>query len=120
MGVDAVRNGRCIAVDLNERDILGLIGKRPATIVVGVVGGQGFLFGRGNQQLSGRVIEAVGIDAIVALASLEKLSSLPAKCLLVDTGEERLDAALSGYIKVLVSGVRTVLMPVKQACCPFP
>ena len=117
LGVDAVRNGRRVALDLNERSILDLIRNRPARIVVSVVGGQGFLFGRGNQQLSSRVIRAVGIDAIVAVASLQKLSSLPANCLLVDTGDEGIDAALSGYFKVLVSDVRTVLMPVKGARC---
>ncbi len=115
LGVDAVRNGRRVALDLNERSILDLIRNQPARIVVSVVGGQGFLFGRGNQQLSSRVIRAVGIDAIVAVASLQKLSSLPANCLLVDTGDEGIDAALSGYFKVLVSDVRTVLMPVQGA-----
>ena len=118
LGVDAVRNGRCIGVDLNERSILDLIRNRPARIVVSVVGGQGFLFGRGNQQLSSRVIQAAGIDDIVAVSSLEKLSSLSAKCLLVDTGDERLDEALSGYIKVLVSDVRTVVMRVGDARSP--
>ncbi len=116
LGIDAVRYGRRFALDLNERQILDLLSDGPARIVVGVVGGQGFLFGRGNQQLSSRVIGEVGADAIVAISSFEKLVALPGNCLLVDTGDDRLDEALSGYLKVFVSDVRTVLMPVRNAC----
>lgn len=115
LGIDAVRNGRPVALDLNERQILDLLPGGPARIVVGVVGGQGFLFGRGNQPLSSRVIGAVGADAIVVISSMEKLVALPGKCLLVDTGDDRLNEALSGYRRVLVSGVKTVLMPVRNA-----
>ena len=68
-------DGRCLTKDVNEQGILELIGNRPARIVVSIVGGQGFLFGRGNQQLSARVIRAVGTDNIVAVSSLEKLTT---------------------------------------------
>ncbi len=115
LGIDAVGNGRCVARDLSEKGILDLIGAGPARIVVSVVGGQGFLFGRGNQPLSPRVIETVGTGNIVVLSSLEKLMSLPGPCLLVDTGDERLDGKLAGYIKVRVSNARTVVMPVRSA-----
>ena len=114
LGVDAVRGGRCVALDVNELEILELLRNRSARIVVGVVGGQGFLFGRGNQQLSARVIAEVGTDAIVVVASMEKLAALPGQCLLVDTGNDGLDEALSGYVNVFVSEVRTVLMPVRH------
>jgi len=115
LGVDAVVDGRCLAKDLNEQGILELIGNRPARIVVSVVGGQGFLFGRGNQQLSPRVIRAVGTDNIVVVSSLEKLTTLFDKCLLVDTGDEDLDNDLAGHMPVIVSGTRTVMMPVRNA-----
>lgn len=115
LGVDAVADGQCLGRDLNEQAILELIEDRPARIVVSVVGGQGFLFGRGNQQLSARVIRQVGTDNIVVISSLEKLTALPRSCLLVDTGDERLDAELAGHMKILVSGVRTAMMPVKNA-----
>ena len=114
LGIDAVSNGRCLAKDLSERGILDLIGDAKARIVVSIVGGQGFLFGRGNQQFSPEVIEAVGTENIVVLSSLEKLTSLSGQCLLVDTGDERLDSLLAGYIKVRVSNARTVVMPVRN------
>lgn len=115
LGIDAVQNGCRLAEDVNEWDILELIRDRPARIVVSVVGGQGFLFGRGNQPLSARVIRAVGTDNIVVVSSLEKLTSLSGKCLLVDTGDDTLDADLAGYVKVIVSSGRTVMMPVRHA-----
>jgi predicted polyphosphate/ATP-dependent NAD kinase len=115
LGVDAVRAGRCIALDLNERDILELIDEQPSRIVVSIVGGQGFLFGRGNQQLSARVLRKVGIDNIVVVSSLQKLTALAGHRLLVDTGDEQLDRDLAGHIAVIVSGARTVMMPVRNA-----
>ena len=115
LGIDAVRSGRCIGSDLNERQILALLRNRPARIVVSVVGGQGFLFGRGNQPLSASAIRSVGLENIVVVSSLEKLTALPEGCLLVDTGEAALDEALAGYLKVRVGGVKTVLMPVRSA-----
>ncbi len=115
LGVDAAAEGRCLAEDLGERDILGLLRGRPARILLSVVGGQGFLFGRGNQQFSPKVIRAVGLDQIFVVASLEKLAALPEQCLLVDTGDERLDDQLAGFREVIVSGGRTVLMPVRNA-----
>ena len=114
LGIDAIRNGKLLAKDLNEGDILDLIAGKPARIVLSVVGGQGFLFGRGNQQLSPTVISQVGAENIVIVSSLEKLAGLPGNCLLVDTGDEDVDAELAGYLPVIVSEARTVMMPVKS------
>lgn len=114
LGIDAAANGECLGLDLNELSILQLIQGRPSRIVVGVVGGQGFLFGRGNQQLSPRVIREVGTDNLLIVSSLQKLAELPGRCLLVDTGDEELDDELAGFRRVIVSGVRTVMMPVRH------
>lgn len=115
LGVDAFKGGQLISKDINEQDILELIDKRPSRIVISIVGGQGFLFGRGNQQLSARVIREVGIKNIYIISSMEKLAGLSSKCLLVDTGDEDLDDSLGGHIPVLVSGKRTVIMPIKNS-----
>ncbi len=115
MGVDAVRHGSCLATDIAEREILQLLGGHGCgRIVVSVVGGQGFLFGRGNQQLSPRVIRRVGKDNIDIISSLEKLTALPSGCLLVDTGDEAVDEELSGHMPVVVSGNRTAMMPIRS------
>ena len=115
LGVDAVRHGSRLATDIGEREILQLLGRHGCgRIVVSVVGGQGFLFGRGNQQLSARVIRRVGKGNIVIVSSLEKLTALPSGCLLVDTGDEALDEELSGHLPVIVSRSRTAMMPVRS------
>ena len=114
LGIDAVRHGSCLATDIGEREILRLLGRHGCgRIVVSVVGGQGFLFGRGNQQLSATVIRRVGKANIDIVSSLEKLTALPWGCLLVDTGDEALDEELSGHLPVLVSGNRTAMMPIR-------
>ena len=114
LGVDAVRHGEVLGIDLGERDILELIEDRASRIVVTIVGGQGFLFGRGNQPLSPAVIRSAGIDNIVIVAAQDKLATLPGNCLLVDTGDAELDRELSGYRNVFVSARRSVMMPVRH------
>ena len=114
LGVDAVQEGRRLALDLNEAGILDLVEEFPARLVMGVIGGQGFLFGRGNQQFSGRVIRRVGIENLTVLSSMEKLMALPGRRLLVDTGDAGLDRLLRGFIRVSVGAKRTLLMPVES------
>ncbi len=102
LGVDVVLNKRLVAGDVNERDLMELTRGRRARIVVTVIGGQGYILGRGNQQLSPEVIRQVGKDNIVVVASMDKLASLGGRPLLVDTGDADLDQALSGYTKATV------------------
>ncbi|MHC4891235.1 MAG: ATP-NAD kinase, partial [Planctomycetota bacterium] len=85
----------------NERQILEAIRGKTAQIIVTPIGGQGFIFGRGNQQISPEVIRRVGLDNIVVVATAGKLRSL--KGLRVDTGDPNLDDALrSRKLKVVV------------------
>lgn len=99
-GVDLVAEGRLLASDCGEQQILEAMNGRRARIIVGVIGGQGYLFGRGNQQISADVIRRVGRENIVVLASRSKLLSLSDGCLFVDTGDSELDQMLAGYIPV--------------------
>ncbi|MFQ5831947.1 MAG: ATP-NAD kinase family protein [Candidatus Thorarchaeota archaeon] len=88
--------------DVNEQTILNLIddfGK--AWIVVSPIGHQGMLFGRGNQQISPRIIEKVGKDRILVICTPAKLRGIDGGTLKVDTGEERIDEILRGYIRVI-------------------
>jgi predicted polyphosphate/ATP-dependent NAD kinase len=105
LGVDAVENGEVIAADLDERALLELAADR---LILGVVGGQGSLLGRGNQQLSPRVLRR--IPEVIVLAAADKLVHLT--CLRVDTGDDALDAELSGYIRVHTAPGRTTVMRV--------
>jgi predicted polyphosphate/ATP-dependent NAD kinase len=66
-----------------------------------VIGGQGHVFGRGNQQFSPRVIRAVGRDNITIVAAKSKIAGLHGRPLLVDTNDPRLDVELSGYHSIM-------------------
>ncbi|MDH4108294.1 MAG: NAD(+)/NADH kinase [Gammaproteobacteria bacterium] len=113
LGVDAVSDGRLAAADLTAAQALDFVRKHPdSLLVVGVVGGQGFLFGRGNQQCSPAVLREVGKARILVVASLEKLATLPERRLYVDSGDDALDAELSGYLPVVVGYRRSALVPV--------
>jgi predicted polyphosphate/ATP-dependent NAD kinase len=99
LGVDVVRNGNLLAADATEQHLLTVLAEADnvATIIVTAIGGQGYIFGRGNQQLSARVIRAVGVDNIVVVAAKSKLSGLQGRPLLVDTNDLQLDLELCGY-----------------------
>ncbi|USZ73702.1 ATP-NAD kinase family protein [Natronosalvus halobius] len=114
LGVDAVRNGELVGSDLNERELLELADGVPAHIVVGVIGGQGFIFGRGNQQLSPRVIKAIGVANITVVATETKLLSLGDGVLRVDTGDESLNESLSGYRRVVTGNASQMVIRVAQ------
>jgi predicted polyphosphate/ATP-dependent NAD kinase len=112
LGVDAVRAGRILGADLGERDLLALLGDEPATLIVGVVGGQGALFGRGNQQLSPAVLRRIGTGNIQVVAGMHKLLALDPPWLRVDTGEPALDSELTGYRRIHIAPNRTLVYKV--------
>ena len=104
LGVDAIKNGRLVAEDADERTLLGLIEKeKDMRIIVSPIGAQGFVFGRGNQQLSADVIRRVGIHNIILAATPHKLRETPA--FYIDTGDPELNETFGGSIQV-VSGYR--------------
>lgn len=114
LGVDVVLNKELIANDVNERQLLELIEDRRAYIVVTVIGGQGYIFGRGNQQISSRVIRKVGKENIIIVATRSKMASLGQKPLLVDTGDPETDAILSGYVRVVTGYYEQMLAGVSS------
>lgn len=101
LGVDIVLNQQLVASDVDEKTILSIIDGQPAKMVLTVIGGQGHVFGRGNQQLSASIIRQVGKDNIVLLATSEKLRSLEKRPMIADTGDVLLDQALSGLYAVI-------------------
>jgi predicted polyphosphate/ATP-dependent NAD kinase len=113
LGTDLVRGRRLVARDANERTILDrAAGGHRLKIIVGVIGGQGYVFGRGNQELSPAVIRRAGRGSITILASEQKLLALEDKRLLVDTGDRALDQELAGYWRVVVGPQEDMVMKV--------
>lgn len=107
LGVDVWRDGEVLARDATEAEICAVLDS-PSTIVVSPIGGQGFVFGRGNHQLSPAVIEAA--DEIEIVASPEKLDQIGS--LRVDTDDNALNEALRGWKRVRTGRVTTRLMKI--------
>lgn len=109
LGIDVVQAGRLVLADASERELLDLLERDPATLLVGVVGGQGAVVGRGNQQLSPGVIRKIGIENVEIVGGLDKLLALDPPVLHVDTGDPALDTELCGYRRVHVAPGRTLV-----------
>jgi predicted polyphosphate/ATP-dependent NAD kinase len=101
LGVDLVVNRQLISADASEETILKATENRPFKIIVTPIGGQGYIFGRGNHQLSHRVLNRAGKKNIIVAATQEKLMRLRGERLLVDTGDESTDQMLRGYIRII-------------------
>jgi predicted polyphosphate/ATP-dependent NAD kinase len=98
LGVDVVCNRKLLQADVSEEGILQLLGESaaPVSIIVTAIGGQGYIFGRGNQQFSPAVIRKVGLVNIIVVATKSKIADLASRPLLVDTNEPALDQEFSG------------------------
>ena len=103
LGVDVVLDRELVARDADEATLLTLLQDHAgdACIVVTVIGGQGHVFGRGNQQFSPAVIHAVGEKNIVIVAAKSKITALEGRPLLLDTNDAQLDRELAGYYPVI-------------------
>jgi len=110
LGTDLVLDRAIVGRDAGERTILDGAKGHGLRIVVGVIGGQGYVFGRGNQELSPAVIRLAGRDGITILASQQKLLALEDQRLLVDTGDPALDRSLTGYWRVTVGPQEDMMM----------
>lgn len=118
LGVDLVQGGKLLKADTTEHEILLALSALPAgsgaELIITPIGGQGHLFGRGNQQLSPAVIRAVGKAHICVVATAEKLRSLNGRPLLLDTGDQALNRLLSGYLPVITAFEEKVIYAVSD------
>lgn len=103
LGVDVLLAKGLLASDVDEQKLLELIAASSGRvkIVVTAIAGQGYVFGRGNQQFSAEVIRAVGLENICIVAAKSKITGLDRRPLLVDTNDRELDLALAGYYRVI-------------------
>ena len=112
MGVNVLKQDGLLAADVDADQLLELVSSAPgARVAVTPIGGQGFLLGRGNQQISPEVLRAVGVDRLVVVATEAKLAALGGRPLLVDTGDDALDRAFPRYARVVTGRRRSILYP---------
>lgn len=112
LGVDAIYNKKLVRSDLNEAQLLNMIEGKKARIIISVIGQQGYVFGRGNQQISPKVIKQIGKENIIILATVNKILSLNGRPLLVDTGDDEVDRMLCGYAQVVTGYEDRVVLKV--------
>lgn len=114
LGVDVIQEQTLIKNDVTEPELWALIesSEQEIKLVITLIGGQGHIFGRGNQQLSPRIIKRVGKSNIIIIATKAKLMALNSRPLIVDTGSNEVDQLLSGFMPVTTGYNDQVLYPV--------
>lgn len=100
LGVDLVKNGELIAADCTSEQLLALTKGRPTKIIVTVIGGQGHIIGRGNQQLSSELLLRVGKENLQVIATKTKLNALQGRALICDSNDEQVNELFSGVIAI--------------------
>ena len=127
LGIDVQgpeENGaRALHGDLNEQQLIEVLSKhvdedgtpRPRLLLLSPMGGQGFLIGRGNLQLSPDVLRIIGNDNILGVATPAKLIGLSA--VRIDTGDSALDEEfqIKRFIKILQGFRTTRLIRIEEA-----
>jgi len=97
-----------IHTDLNEQELIQILSSHNGEklLLLSPMGGQGFLIGRGNLQLSPEVLRMIGIESILGVATPAKLMGL--SHVRIDTGDESLDDEFRTrkFVKML-QGYRT-------------
>ncbi|MFD0891779.1 ATP-NAD kinase family protein, partial [Streptosporangium algeriense] len=120
LGVDVVQDGALVAADVTDRQLLGLVDGRETHAVVSVIGGQGFVLGRGNQQISPAVLRKImASGGLVVLATRRKLAGLGGRPLLADTGDPATDALVEGYVPVITGHRESALYRIRPATEEF-
>ena len=114
LGIDCVHGGEVIANDMTEADILELQSRHQGKVklVITVIGGQGHIIGRGNQQISAKVLSQLDKDDIFIIATKTKLKELDGKSLIVDSDDSEQNQRLAGVIRVITGYEDFVLYPV--------
>ncbi|MEN9516135.1 MAG: hypothetical protein RLZZ159_1, partial [Actinomycetota bacterium] len=115
-GVDAFISGSCIGMDLTELEILRLLSiHEDSELITGVIGGQGFLFGRGNQQISVSVINSISWSRITIIAAESKLLGLFPVELYVDFAEVTNNSQMPRFAKVRTAPGKEMLVRLRSS-----
>ena len=108
LGIDITVGGNIIGSDLNENEILSALKEHQGDVMLllSPMGGQGFLIGRGNLQLSPDVLRIIGVNRVLGIVTPAKMLTL--RSLRIETGDSEMDKRFSDkkYLKVL-QGYRT-------------
>ncbi len=100
LGIDALYQKKTIQQDLSEEDILKLMETYPRVqIILSPIGSQGFILGRGNQQISPRVLARTGPSNLIVIATPAKLQLT--RKMYLDSGDPTINASFGDTISVV-------------------
>jgi predicted polyphosphate/ATP-dependent NAD kinase len=108
LGFDLMRDGEVVGLDVDAAELARQVGP-DSVLVITFTRNQGFLIGRGNQQLTPEVLRTIARSDIWVVGSRTKLKSLEGRPLLVDSGAVDVDERLAGVIEI-ISGYDDVLL----------
>lgn len=108
LGIDLIKNGKLVEEDLDRARILHYASLENCSLVVSPLGGQNFLFGRGNRQIDGSVIEAIGFENVIIIAGTEKM--MECRDLLVDLPGSN----LPDFVRVISGYGRYRIVPLRK------
>lgn len=102
LGFMGLIDGQVICHPCSSMELIEIINNRIDTrLVLTPIGGSGFLIGRGNKELTPRIVRLLlSKEKIIVVATKRKIRSI--KQLLVDTGSREIDSLLEGYMRVVV------------------
>jgi predicted polyphosphate/ATP-dependent NAD kinase len=106
LGVDVYHGRKLIARDATAAELECITAHQKARALVTCIGGQGHVFGRGNQQFSARVLTALGLERVTVLATSHKIATLKGRPFIADVGDARAAACMTGFVRV-VTGYRS-------------
>lgn len=101
LGVDVINDGKLIASDVTEEELFSYALTGKLHVIVTPIGGQGFIFGRGNHQFSARVLRHAGRERITIISPLSKLLSIGDGVFHADLADADVREMLSGYYNVV-------------------
>ena len=114
LGIDASIGKIQAGKDLDEGGLLKLLEGHNGgvTVLLSPMGGQGFLIGRGNLQISPAVLRLASPDSVLGVCTPSKLLSI--RTLRIETGDDALDSHYSAmkYLKVLQGYRTTRILPI--------
>lgn len=114
LGVDIMIDGKIVAKDVNEKQLLEFTKNKAVKVVLTPIGGQGFILGRGNQQISARVINNWKNCEMIVISAPKKIASI--KTLYIDVDETIVNPCIKKrYIRILIGYHEYLLKKLKIA-----
>lgn len=101
LGVDIVFKGQLVASDVTAEQLLNITANKAVKLVITLIGGQGHILGRGNQQLSPAFMKQLTKQDILLVATKAKLQGLGKHGLISDSGDHELDTSMAGPMPVI-------------------